>query len=147
MSGGPDQFAVDVLLIEDDPGDAAMVTQTFALTNKDCRCHVVADGAAGLRFLRRDGEFTEAPPPQLILLDLGLPALSGLDVLAAIKSDPKLMLIPVVVLSGSQHPDDIQRSYRLHANAYVVKPADFDGLAEAIRKISSTFLGLVRAPG
>lgn len=143
----PADGRVDVLLIEDDPGDALMARETFELANKNCRFHVVADGPAGLRFLRRAGEYADAPVPRLVLLDLNLPGLHGLEVLAAIKSDPDLTIIPVIVLSSSRHPDDIRRSYAAHANAYIVKPADFDGFADTIRKIDACFVGLIQTPG
>ena len=138
---------VDVLLIEDDPGDALMARETFELANKNCRFHVVPDGPAGLRFLRQAGEYAGAPVPRLILLDLNLPGMHGLEVLAAVKADPELMIIPVVVLSSSHHPDDIRRSYASHANAYIVKPADFDGFADTIKKIDACFVGLIQTPG
>jgi CheY-like chemotaxis protein len=142
----PAQDAVDVLLIEDDPGDALMVQESFEHTNQNSRFHVVTDGRQALRFLRRTDEFDGAPRPGLVLLDLNLPGLHGLEVLAAIKSDPDLMSIPVVVLSSSRHPDDIQRSYARHANAYIVKPLDFDGFSGVIQAIDTCFLGLIETP-
>ncbi len=145
MSGSANDL-VDVLLVEDDPGDALMATETLELARKNGRFHVVADGQSALRFLRRTGEFADAPSPRLVLLDLNLPGLSGLEVLAEIKSDPELRIIPVIVLSSSRHPDDILRSYAAHANAYVIKPVDFDGFADTIQKIDACFLGLIQPP-
>ncbi|MFY9887313.1 MAG: response regulator [Streptosporangiaceae bacterium] len=145
MSGSASDL-VDVLLVEDDPGDALMATETLELARKNGRFHVVADGQSALRFLRRTGEYAAAPSPRLVLLDLNLPGLSGLEVLAEIKSDPELRIIPVIVLSSSRHPDDIRRSYAAHANAYVVKPVDFDGFADTIQKIDACFLGLIQPP-
>jgi CheY-like chemotaxis protein len=140
------QEPVDVLLVEDDPGDALMVSESFAQSNKNGRFHVVTDGAQGLRFLRQAGEFSTAPRPGLVLLDLNLPGLHGLEVLAEIKSDPDLMIIPVVVLSSSRHPDDVYRSYARHANAYIVKPVDFDGFSGVMQAIDTCFLGLIETP-
>lgn len=137
---------VDVLLVEDDPGDALMARETFALANENSRFHVVPDGERAMRFLRRTDEFADAPVPRLVLLDLNLPGLHGLEVLAQIKADAKLMIIPVIVLSSSRHPDDIRRSYAAHANAYIVKPLDFDGFADIIRKIDACFIGLIQPP-
>ena len=99
-----------------------------------------------LRFLRRAGEHAGAPRPGLIILDLNLPGLHGLEVLAEIKADPDLMVVPVVVLSSSRNPGDIRRSYELHANAYVVKPEDPDGFDDVIRRIDACFIGLIEPP-
>jgi|SRR5271170_3153783 len=99
--------SVDVLLVDDDPGDALMVGESFAHNRPNGRFHVVTDRRQALRFLRRTGEFADAPRPGLILLDLNLPGLHDLEVLAEIKTDPALMVIPVVILSSSRHPDDI----------------------------------------
>lgn len=137
---------VDVLLVEDDPGDALMVRESFAQAGKNNRFHVVPDGHQALRFLRRAGEHAGAPRPGLILLDLNLPGLHGLEVLAQVKADPELMIIPVVVLSSSRHPDDIRRSYEMHANAYIIKPADFDGFDDMMKRIDACFLGLIEPP-
>ncbi len=123
-----------------------MVRESFARAGRNNRFHVVPDGQQALRFLRQAGEHAAAPRPGLILLDLNLPGMHGLDVLAQIKADPELMIIPVVVLSSSRHPDDIRRSYEMHANAYIVKPADFDGFDDMIKRIDACFLGLIQPP-
>jgi CheY-like chemotaxis protein len=138
--------SVDVLLVDDDPGDALMVRESFAHNRRNGRFHVVTDGSQALRFLRHTGEFADAPRPGLILLDLNLPGLHGLEVLAEIKTNPALMVIPVVILSSSRHPDDVQRSYAMHANAYIVKPADFDGFEDVVKRIDACFLGLIQLP-
>jgi two-component system response regulator len=143
---GDEQAPVDVLLIEDDPGDALMVRESFAQADKNNRFHVIPDGHRALRFLRRAGEYASAPRPGLILLDLNLPGMHGLDILAQIKADPGLSIIPVIVLSSSQHPGDIERSYAMHASAYIVKPADFEGFDAMIKQIDACFLGLIRLP-
>jgi CheY-like chemotaxis protein len=137
---------VDVLLIEDDPGDALMLRESFALAGRNNRFHMVTDGRQALRFLRQAGEHAGAPRPGLVILDLNLPGLHGLEVLAEIKADPHLMTIPVVILSTSRYLDDIKRSYQLHANAYIVKPADFDGFADVIKAIDACFRGLIEPP-
>ena len=113
---------IDVLHVEGDPGYALIVCEAFARASRNSRFHAVADGRQALRFLRRACEHAGAPRPGLIILDLNLPGLHGLDVLAEIKADPDLMIIPVVILSSSRDPADIRRSYELHANAYMVKP-------------------------
>jgi CheY-like chemotaxis protein len=108
--------------------------------------HVVTDGEQALQFVRRTGPFTDAPRPGLILLDVNLPRVTGLEVLAELKRDPDLLRIPVVILTTSQAEEDILRSYQLHANAYVSKPVDFEQFITAIRQIDTFFLTLVQLP-
>jgi len=137
---------VDVLLVEDDEGDVLMTREAFEFYQINNPLHVVSDGEQALQFLRRTGPFADAPRPGLILLDVNLPRVSGLEVLAELKADPKLLLIPVVMLTTSQAEEDILRSYRLHANAYVTKPVDFENFVAAIRQIDDFFLTLVQLP-
>lgn len=137
---------VDVLLVGDDPGDALLIRETLAQANEHSRFHLARDGDEALRFLHRQGEFADAPRPGLILLDLNLPAPHGLEILARVKGDPHLRIIPVLVLSSSGRPADVQASYELQANAYIVKPRDFDGLADMVRQIDACFLGLIQPP-
>jgi CheY-like chemotaxis protein len=137
---------VDVLLVEDDEGDVLMTKEAFEYYKIRNRLHVVTDGEQAVQFLRRTGPFTDAPRPGLILLDVNLPRLSGLEVLDALKRDPELMLIPVVMLTTSRAEEDILRSYKLHANAYVTKPVDFESFIDAIRQIDDFFLTLVQLP-
>lgn len=137
---------VVVLLVEDDPGDVLMTREAFELHKITNPLHVVTDGEQALAFLRRTGAFADAPRPGLILLDVNLPRLSGLEVLAELKRDPALLSIPVVMLSTSQAEEDIVRSYTLHANAYVSKPVGFEGFIDAIRQIDDFFLTLVELP-
>jgi CheY-like chemotaxis protein len=139
MTDPGDCALVDVLLVEDDEGDILMTREAFQL-------HVVTDGEQALHFLRRTGPFADAPRPGLILLDVNLPRLSGLEVLAELKQDPELAVLPVVMLTTSQAEEDILRSYKLHANAYVTKPVDFDNFIAAIRQIDGFFLSLVKLP-
>jgi CheY-like chemotaxis protein len=138
--------AVDVLLVEDDPGDVLMTREAFEHYRIRNTLHVVADGEQALQFLRRSGDYTEVPRPGLILLDLNLPRRNGLEVLADVKSDSSLLSIPVVVLTTSQAEEDILRSYSLHANAYISKPVDFDKFIDVIRQIDDFFLTLVKLP-
>jgi CheY-like chemotaxis protein len=137
---------VDVLLVEDDPGDVLMTREAFEHYRIRNTLYVVGDGEQAMQFLRRDGEYTEVPRPGLILLDLNLPRRNGLEVLADLKSDAELLSIPVVVLTTSQAEEDILRSYALHANAYISKPVDFDNFNEVIREINKFFLMLVQLP-
>jgi CheY-like chemotaxis protein len=140
------QREVHVLLVEDDPGDVLMTQEAFEHHRIRNPLHVVTDGAAALRFLRREGEYTDATKPGLILLDLNLPLVNGREVLAEIKADEQLRRIPVVVLTTSQAEEDIVRSYNLHANAYITKPVDFTRFMEVIRQIDNFFITVVRLP-
>ena len=134
----------DVLLVEDDPGDVLLIQESFGPAEaSNRRCHVASHSDQALRFVRRTGEFTDAPRPKLILLDLNLGQTHGLEVLAELKGDSDLLAIPVVVLSSSRHPIDIDRSYALHANGYIVKPVCLDDFAEAIKMIDACFLRLI----
>jgi len=137
---------MDVLLVEDDAGDATMVGEAFGESGIAVRLHVAEDGEQAIEFLRRIDGFADAPRPQLIMLDLNLPRRNGLEVLEELKSDPDLLTIPVVVLTTSAAPEDVVRSYTLHANAYVTKPTDFDGFADAVHQIASWFLELIELP-
>jgi len=137
---------VDVLLVEDDPGDVLMTREAFEHYKIRNPLHVVNDGEQALQFLRRTGGYAEAPRPGLILLDLNLPRRDGLEVLAELKQDPGLRVIPVVILTTSQAEEDILRSYALHANAYVSKPVDFERFMDVIRQIDSFFVTVVELP-
>jgi CheY-like chemotaxis protein len=137
---------VDVLLVEDDPGDVLMTREAFEHHKLRNKLHVVADGVEAIQFLRREGEHADAPRPGLVLLDLNLPRKDGREVLAEIKSDESLRSIPVVVLTTSEAEEDILRSYDLHANAYVTKPVDFDRFIDVIRQIDDFFVTVVKLP-
>jgi CheY-like chemotaxis protein len=137
---------VDVLLIEDDPGDVLMTREAFEHYQIQAKLHVVCDGEQALHFLRKAGDYAHVPTPGLILLDLNLPRRNGLEVLAELKSDRQLLSIPVVVLTTSQAEEDIVRSYALHANAYISKPVDFDRFIAVIGQIDDFFLTLVQLP-
>ena len=133
-----------VLLVEDDPGDVLMTREAFEYHKLRNVLDVVTDGEQALQFLRRSGDYADAPRPGLILLDLNLPRVDGLEVLAEIKADPVLKVIPVVILTTSQAQQDVLRSYALHANAYVSKPVDFERFMEVIRQIDNFFVTLVK---
>ncbi|HEY0452908.1 response regulator [Actinophytocola sp.] len=141
-----DLDVIDVLLVEDDDGDVLMTKEAFEYHKIRNRLHVVNDGEQALQFLRREGEYADAPRPGLILLDLNLPRVDGREVLAELKDDPELRMIPVVVLTTSESEEDIVRSYSLHANAYVSKPVDFDRFIEVVRHIDSFFVTVVKLP-
>jgi CheY-like chemotaxis protein len=136
---------INVLLVEDDPGDVLMTREAFEQYLHN-RLDVVTDGAAALEYLRQAEPYTDAPRPDLILLDLNLPRRDGREVLQEIKADPGLQHIPVIVLTTSQAEEDVLRSYQLHANAYVTKPVDFDGFIEAIKQIDHFFVSVVQLP-
>ncbi len=142
----PQPEPVEVLLVEDDAGDELMTREAFEDNKIGNTLHVVRDGLEALDFLYRRGQYADAPRPDLILLDLNLPKYDGRQVLEQIKSDPDLSHIPVVVLTTSSAEEDILRSYKLHANAYVTKPVDLDQFILAIRQIDDFFVTVVRLP-
>jgi CheY-like chemotaxis protein len=137
---------IDILLVEDDPGDVLMTREAFEHHKIRNRLFVVSDGVEALQFLHREGAYTDAPRPGLVLLDLNLPRKDGREVLADIKSSPDLRTIPVCVLTTSEAEEDVLRSYHLHANAYVTKPVDFDRFIEAVRQIDNFFVAVVKLP-
>jgi CheY-like chemotaxis protein len=137
---------IEVLLVEDDPGDVLMTREALEAHKVTNKLHVVQDGADAMSFLRREGDYASVPRPDLVLLDLNLPRMDGREVLQAIKSDPKLANIPVVVLTTSEAEEDVLRSYSLHANAYVTKPVDFERFIDVVRQIDDFFVTVVRLP-
>ena len=138
--------AVEVLLVEDDPGDELMTREAFEDNKIGNTLHVAHDGEEALDFLYRRGAYADAPSVDLILLDLNLPKYDGRQVLEQIKSDPDLTHVPVVILTTSSSEEDILRSYKLHANAYVTKPVDVNQFIAAVRQIDDFFLTVVRLP-
>ncbi len=137
---------VNVLLVEDDPGDVLLVREAFAERGLVKRLDVVGDGVEALRYVRREGDYAGCETPDLILLDLNLPRMGGAEVLAEIKSDAALATIPVIVLTTSGADRDVMRAYRDHANAYVTKPADFARFREIVDRIDEFFVGVVQLP-
>jgi CheY-like chemotaxis protein len=146
MTEDADLQMVDVLLVEDDAGDVLMTREAFEHYKIRNTLHVVTDGEQAVQFVRQEGEYADASRPGLIMLDLNLPRRDGLEVLAEIKADPELRVIPVVILTTSQAEEDIVRSYALHANAYVTKPVDFERFIEVIRQIDNFFITVVKLP-
>ena len=137
---------IEVLLVEDDPGDVLMTREAFEEHKVGNRLNVVSDGVDALAYLRKEKPFQSATRPDLILLDLNLPKRDGREVLAEIKNDSVLRHIPVVVLTTSQADEDVLRSYQLHANAYVTKPVDFDRFVKVVKQIDEFFISVVRLP-
>jgi CheY-like chemotaxis protein len=137
---------IEVLLVEDDPGDILMTQEAFEEHKVRNTLNVVSDGEEALAYLRQEGKYAEAPRPDLVLLDLNLPRVDGREVLAKIKEDENLRSIPVVVLTTSQADEDILRSYSLHANAYVTKPVDFERFITVVRQIDEFFVSVVKLP-
>ena len=137
---------VEVLLVEDDPGDVVITQEAFQDYRIANRLSVVTNGEDALAYLRREGRYADAATPDLVLLDLNLPRRNGREVLKEVKSDPALRRIPVVVLTTSDAEEDVLASYDLHANAFVRKPVDFDQFVAAIRAIDDFYLTVVRLP-
>ncbi|WP_331272316.1 response regulator [Motilibacter aurantiacus] len=137
---------VQILLVEDDPGDVLLTREALEGASTPSTVHVVGDGVEAMAFLRKEGQYAAAPTPDLVLLDLNMPRMDGREVLAAVKADATLRTIPVVVLTTSGAEDDVVRSYSLYANAYVTKPLDFDDFGEVVRHIDDFFTGVARAP-
>ncbi|WP_307868285.1 response regulator [Umezawaea beigongshangensis] len=137
---------IDVLLVEDDAGDALMIEEALSEGDARVRLHVVRDGSEAMAFLLRAGDHSRAPRPGLILLDLNLPRMDGREVLAEIKSDHSLRSIPVVVLTTSSAEEDVLRSYDLHANAYITKPVDVDAFTRAVRQIDEFYTTIAKLP-
>lgn len=137
---------VEILLVEDNPGDVRLTKEALRHSKVLNSIHIVGDGDSALEFLKRTGEFAEAPPVDLVLLDLNLPGLHGRDVLSEIRREPRLTHLPVVILTTSSAEIDILKSYKLHANCYITKPLDFDGFTEVVRALEGFWLSIVKLP-
>jgi two-component system response regulator len=147
MSAAPtDHRRLGVLLVEDDPGDVLIAREALQAAKLDTRLDVVSDGVQAMEFLRKQGAYADRERPDLILLDLNLPRMSGHEVLAEVKADPELRRIPVVVLTTSTSVDDVTKSYDLHANVYVAKPVDFNAFAQVVKKIDEFFGNVAKLP-
>lgn len=131
----------DILLVEDDPADVGLIRRAFRLAGRPVRIHHVCDGIQCLAFLRRQGEWSDAPRPALVLLDLNMPQMDGREALAEIRRDPAVSSIPVVVLTTSEHSRDIGACQALGASGFVVKPMDLDAFTALMRSIADTWLG------
>jgi FOG: CheY-like receiver len=136
----------EILLIEDSPSDADLAREALSQGTILKNLHCVEDGVEAIKFLRKEEPYVSVPRPNLILLDLNLPKKSGIEVLAEIKTDQNLKLIPVVILSTSAAPEDILKSYSLHANCYITKPVDFVQFTKVVRLIEEFWLAIVQLP-
>jgi CheY-like chemotaxis protein len=143
---GTDATPIEVLLIEDSPGDVRLTREAFKDAKVHVNLNVASDGAEAMEFLNREGKHAGAPRPDLILLDLNLPKKDGREVLEEVKESPTLKSIPVVILTTSASDADILRSYRLHANCYITKPVGLDGFLEVVKSIDDFWLTVVKLP-
>jgi len=137
---------IDILMVEDDPGDVRLTREALKGSKLLHSLNVVEDGVAALDYLRRIAPYQDAVRPDLVLLDLNLPRKDGREVLAAMKQDPALRAIPVVILTTSQAEEDVLRAYNLNANCYVTKPVDFDQFMRIVRTIEEFWLNVVTLP-
>jgi chemotaxis family two-component system response regulator Rcp1 len=138
---------VELLLVEDNPEEAELTMETLREGRiPNLRVHWVEDGEQAMAFLRREGKYATAPRPDLVLLDLNMPRMSGLEVLTEIKQHPDWKRLPVVMMTGSSHEKDILGAYSKHVNCYVTKPIDIDEFIEAVRSIEEFWLTVVRLP-
>ena len=138
--------AVHVLLVEDSPGDVRLTREAFRDANPAVELHVAMDGVDAMAYLNREGSFADAPRPDLILLDLNLPRMDGRAVLARIKSDPGLKTIPTIILTTSEAPADILKSYQLQANSYLSKPVQLERFERLVRSINDFWLTEAKLP-
>lgn len=146
MNGVVAERPMEILLVDDNPGDVRLTEEALRDGEVESRLHIARDGLEALDFLYREGEHACAPRPDLILLDLNMPRMSGRQVLAEIKEDPLLKHIPVVILTGSWDMEDVMRMYDLHANCYVTKPIDLDQYMMMVRSITDFWFTLVKLP-
>lgn len=137
---------IDILLVEDNPGDVRLTMEALKEGKVLNTLHVVSDGVSAVAYLRRDGAYAKAPRPDLILLDLNLPKKDGREVLEEIKKDPQLKRIPVVILTTSKAEEDILKTYNLHANCYITKPVDLDQFIKVVESIEGFWLSVVKLP-
>ena len=137
---------IEVLLVEDNPGDVRLTQEAFRGYSKPIRLHLAADGIEAMAFLRREGIHANAPRPDLILLDLNLPKMDGREVLALIKRDPSLKIIPTIILTTSDDEADVMISYQLQANCYLRKPAQWDAFDGLVRSINAFWLTKAKLP-
>ena len=137
---------VEVLLVEDDPGDVLLTEETLLGSKIRTNLHVVGDGVEALAFLRKEGEYAAVPRPDLILLDLNMPRKDGREVLAEVKADADLKTIPVAVLTTSSQDEDILKSYELHANCYITKPVGLEQFATVVQSLEDFWFTIVRLP-
>ncbi len=137
---------IEILLVEDNPGDVELTRQALKDGNIHNRLSVVGDGVEAMAFLRREGQYAGAPRPDLILLDLNLPRMNGREVLAEVRNDANLTTIPVVVLTTSEADQDILKAYTLHANCYITKPVDLEQFLRVVQMIEDFWMSFVKLP-
>ncbi len=137
---------IEILLVEDNEGDARLAIEALKEAKVKNQLHWVKDGEEALAFLRQEGQYADAPRPDVVLLDLNLPKVDGREVLAAVKADPDLKRIPIVILTVSQAEEDIIKSYNLHANCYITKPLDLEQFMRVVSAIESFWLSIVKLP-
>lgn len=137
---------VEILLVEDNPGDARLTAIALERNKIVVNLNVVTDGGKAMAYLNREGEYAKVPRPDLILLDLNLPIMDGREVLADIKSNPKLKHIPVVVLTTSEAEEDIVKTYALHANCFITKPVDLNQFIKVVSSIENFWFTVVKLP-
>ena len=135
-----------ILLVEDSPADVLLTKEALSDSKLLVELHVAENGMQAMEFLRHNGAYSEAPTPDLVLLDLNLPLKDGREVLAEVKADPHLRSIPVVVLTTSQAEEDVLRAYGLHANCYITKPVDFESFVNVVRSIQQFWFSIVTLP-
>lgn len=137
---------IDILLVEDSATDAELTLEALKQGKLENTVHHVPDGVEALAYLRREGKYSDAVRPDLILLDLNMPKLDGREVLKQIRADEELKIIPVVVLTTSSHDKDVIEAYGLAANNYIVKPVDLNSFFEVVREISNFWVRVVALP-
>jgi chemotaxis family two-component system response regulator Rcp1 len=146
MSSLRDGEPIEILLVEDNPGDVRLTEKAFEEGSLANDLDVVTDGVEAMRYLRQDGEYAEKTLPDIVLLDLNLPKKNGDEVLEDIKTDDDLKHLPVVILTSSEAEEDIAATYNKHANAYLTKPVDFDGFTDIVNQIEGFWFRVVRLP-
>jgi two-component system, chemotaxis family, response regulator Rcp1 len=137
---------IDVLLVEDSPGDVRLTRESFREANESIRLHVATDGVEAMAFLRHEDVYADSPRPDIILLDLNLPRLDGREVLSLLKDDDELRTIPIVILTTSEAEADILRSYQLQANCYLTKPVQLEAFESLVKSINDFWLTKVKLP-
>ena len=146
MNQNPNGRPVEILLVEDNPGDVRLTREALKEAKVHNSLSVAGDGVEAMAFLHRQGSYATAPRPDIVLLDLNLPKKDGREVLAEVKADPDLRRIPVVILTTSKAEEDILKTYDLHANCFVTKPVDFDQFIKVIQSIEGFWLTIVQLP-
>jgi chemotaxis family two-component system response regulator Rcp1 len=146
MTGELNLKTIDILLVEDDPGDVRLTREALKEGKVLNTLQVVGDGIAALEYLRHEGRYSKSPHPDIILLDLNLPKMDGRELLAKIKTDSKLRRIPVVILTTSKAEEDILKSYDLHANCYITKPVDMDQFINVVKSVEKFWFTIVKLP-